>query len=299
MELTALRQFVVIAEAGHITRAAQQLGVTQPALSAMLKKLEAEVGAPLLDRIGRGVLLTDAGKVFLEHAQVAVRRADEAVASVRELIGLESGSIRIGGGATAVAHLLPSVVSAVRKAHPALRFYVREAGSRAVADAVLSGELDLGIVTMPISGPGTGDLMAVATIQDELMLIVPEEHELADQDAYTWSIIREDPLVLFEHGSAVRNIIDHASRESGVSLNVVMEVRSTETIERMVEAGIGPGFISRFALGDKRGLICKDGRLFRALAVVRRRDRIPSAASAVFERMLIAEFAAYSSRSER
>lgn len=297
MELTALRQFVVIAEAGHITRAAQQLGVTQPALSAMLKKLEAEVGAPLLDRIGRGVLLTDAGKVFLEHAQVAVRRADEAVASVRELIGLESGSIRIGGGATAVAHLLPSVVSAVRKAHPALRFYVREAGSRAVADAVLSGELDLGIVTMPISGPGTDDLMAVATIEDELMLIVPEEHDLADQDAYTWSGIREDPLVLFEHGSAVRNIIDHASRESGVSLNVVMEVRSTETIERMVEAGIGPGFISRFALGDKRGLICKDGRLFRALAVVRRRDRIPSAASAVFERMLIAEFAAYSSGS--
>ncbi len=297
MELTALRQFVVIAEAGHITRAAQQLGVTQPALSAMLKKLEAEVGAPLLDRIGRGVLLTDAGKVFLEHAQVAVRRADEAVASVRELIGLESGSIRIGGGATAVAHLLPSVVSAVRKAHPALRFYVREAGSRAVADAVLSGELDLGIVTMPISGPGTDDLMAVATIEDELMLIVPEEHDLADQDAYTWSGIREDPLVLFEHGSAVRNIIDHASRESGVPLNVVMEVRSTETIERMVEAGIGPGFISRFALGDKRGLICRDGRLFRELAVVRRRDRIPSAASAVFERMLIAEFAAYSSGS--
>ena len=297
MELTALRQFVVIAEAGHITRAAQQLGVTQPALSAMLKKLEAEVGAPLLDRIGRGVLLTDAGKVFLEHAQVAVRRADEAVASVRELIGLESGSIRIGGGATAVAHLLPSVVSAVRKAHPALRFYVREAGSRAVADAVLSGELDLGIVTMPISGPGTDDLMAVATIEDELMLIVPEEHDLADQDAYTWSGIREDPLVLFEHGSVVRNIIDHASRESGVPLNVVMEVRSTETIERMVEAGIGPGFISRFALGDKRGLICRDGRLFRELAVVRRRDRIPSAASAVFERMLIAEFAAYSSGS--
>lgn len=297
MELTALRQFVVIAEAGHITRAAQQLGVTQPALSAMLKKLEAEVGAPLLDRIGRGVLLTDAGKVFLEHAQVAVRRADEAVASVRELIGLESGSIRIGGGATAVAHLLPSVVSAVRKAHPALRFYVREAGSRAVADAVLSGELDLGIVTMPISGPGTDDLMAVATIEDELMLIVPEEHDLADQDAYTWSGIREDPLVLFEHGSAVRNIIDHASRESGVPLNVVMEVRSTETIERMVEAGIGPGFISRFALGDKRGLMCRDGRLFRELAVVRRRDRIPSAASAVFERMLIAEFAAYSSGS--
>ncbi len=299
MELTALRQFVVIAESGHITRAAQRLGVSQPALSAMLKKLEAEVGAPLLDRTGRGVLLTAAGRVFLEHAQASVRRADEAVTSVRELIGLESGSIRIGGGATAVAHLLPSVVSAVRRAHPALRFYVREAGSRAVADAVLSGELDLGIVTTPITGPGSDDLMAVAAIQDELMLVVPSDHELADQSSYTWSSICEDPLVLFEHGSAVRNIIDHASRDSGVSLNVVMEVRSTETIERMVEAGIGPGFISRFALGDKRGLICRDGRLFRELAVVRRRDRVPSAASAVFEKVLIAELSAYSPQSLR
>ena len=228
-----------------------------------------------------------------------MRRADEAVTSVRELIGLESGSIRIGGGATAVAHLLPSVVSAVRRAHPALRFYVREAGSRAVADAVLSGELDLGIVTTPITGPGSDDLMAVAAIQDELMLVVPSDHELADQSSYTWSSICEDPLVLFEHGSAVRNIIDHASRDSGVSLNVVMEVRSTETIERMVEAGIGPGFISRFALGDKRGLICRDGRLFRELAVVRRRDRVPSAASAVFEKVLIAELSAYSPQSLR
>ncbi len=299
MELTALRQFVVIAESEHITRAAQRLGVSQPALSAMLKKLEAEVGAPLLDRTGRGVLLTAAGRVFLEHAQASVRRADEAVTSVRELIGLESGSIRIGGGATAVAHLLPSVVSAVRRAHPALRFYVREAGSRAVTDAVLTGELDLGIVTTPITGPGSDDLMAVAAIQDELMLVVPSDHELADQSSYTWSSICEDPLVLFEHGSAVRNIIDHASRDSGVSLNVVMEVRSTETIERMVEAGIGPGFISRFALGDKRGLICRDGRLFRELAVVRRRDRVPSAASAVFEKVLIAELSAYSPQSLR
>lgn len=291
MELTALRQFVAIAEEGHITRAAQRLGVTQPALSAMVKKLESEVGAALLDRTGRGVELTAAGRVFFEHAQAAVRRADQAVASVRELEGLESGSIRVGGGATAVAHLLPRVVSAVRRAYPALRFYVREAGSRAVAEAVVSGELDLGIVTMPLQGPAASELMSVASIEDELLLIVPEGHRLSGLDRYAWSDLSGEPMVLFEDGSAVRGIIDHASREAGVSLSVVMEVRSTETIERMVGAGIGPGLVSRFALGDKRGLICSDGRLFRALAVVRRRDRVPSAASAVFERVLLSEWA--------
>src|SRR3954468_16522852 len=132
-----------------MTRASRVLGVTQPALSAMLRKLEAEVGAELLHRTGRGVELTEAGRVFLVHAEDTVRRAEGAVRAVREVVGLERGSIRVGGGATATTYLLPRVVSAVRTAHPGLRFYVREAGSSAVAAAVLAGERDLGIVTMP------------------------------------------------------------------------------------------------------------------------------------------------------
>src|SRR5882672_4791553 len=100
MELTPLRYFRAIAATGHMTRAAQSLGVTQPALSAMLKKLEAEVGAELFHRSGRGVELTDAGQLFLTYCGEAVRAADGAVKAVRELVGLERGSIRIGGGAT-------------------------------------------------------------------------------------------------------------------------------------------------------------------------------------------------------
>ncbi|MEM1071426.1 MAG: LysR family transcriptional regulator [Planctomycetota bacterium] len=289
MELTALRQFVVIAEMGHLTRAAERLGVTQPALSAMVKKLESEVGAALLDRTGKGVALTEAGRVFLEHAEASVRRADEAVASVRELVGLEAGSIRVGGGATAVAHLLPSVVSAVRREHPALRFYVREAGSLAVTEAVISGELDLGVVTTPIAGVGVGELMTVATVDDELLLIAPPGHALVDRKSYRWAELAGEPVVAFEAGSAVRGVIDETADAHGVSLDVVMEVRSLETIERMVSAGVGIGFVSRLALGGGvRGLTCRDGKLVRELAVVRRRDRVPSPAAAIFERVLLA-----------
>ncbi len=289
MELTALRQFVVIAEMGHLTRAAERLGVTQPALSAMVKKLEGEVGAALLDRTGKGVALTEAGRVFLEHAEASVRRADEAVASVRELVGLEAGSIRVGGGATAVAHLLPSVVSAVHAEHPSLRFYVREAGSRAVAEAVISGELDLGIVTTPVVGVGAGELMSVGSLRDELMLIVPRGHRLDGRRSFRWRELNSEAVVAFEVDSAVRTVIDHAANVSEVVLDVVMEVRSLETIQRMVAAGVGIGFVSRLALaGDEaRGLTCRDGRLHRELAVVRRRDRVPSPAAAVFERVLL------------
>lgn len=289
MELTALRQFVVIAEMGHLTRAAERLGVTQPALSAMVKKLEGEVGAALFDRTGKGVALTEAGRVFLEHAEASVRRADEAVASVRELVGLEAGSIRVGGGATAVAHLMPGVVSEVRREHPALRFYVREAGSLAVAEAVISGELDLGIVTMPVAGVGAGELLSVRSFTDELLLIVPEGHRLAGRRSFRWSDVDGEAVVAFEAGSAVRTVIDEAAKSAGVSVEVVMEVRSLETIQRMVAAGVGIGFVSRLALADDvaRGLTCRDGRLVRELSVVRRRDRVPSPAAAVFERVLL------------
>lgn len=294
MELTPLRYFRVIAMTGHMTRAAQTLGVTQPALSAMLKKLEAEVGTDLLHRMGRGVALTEAGRTFLAFANEAVLAAEAGQKAVRELVGLERGSIRVGGGATAITYLLPPVVSRVRKQHPGLRFFIREAGSSAVAAAVLSGELDLGIITLPLKLPGSGDLMTIPLVEDELRLIVPPGHPLRAggrtekaRAGFRWKDVEGQPFVAFEAGSAVRGVIDHESAAAGVSLNVVMELRSIEGIKQMVAAGIGAGLVSRFALKEGEGLTCRDGRISRALAIVRRRDRVPSAAGAEFERVLL------------
>lgn len=312
VELTPLRYFVAIARAGHMTRAAETLGVTQPALSAALKKLEEEVGAPLLHRTGRGVALTEAGAVFLEHAQDAVGRAEAGTRAVRELLGLQRGSIRIGGGATATSYLLPRVVSAVRRAHPGLRFFVREAGSNAVAAAVLSGELDLGIVTLPITHAGAGELVETALVDDDLRLITPPGHPFNSKsqmaggksggrdraperrpDGFRWRDLEGESVVGFEAGTAVRAVVDRAAGHAHVALNYVMELRSIESIKQMVAAGIGVGFVSRFALddgdGDGAGLVCRDGRLSRRLSIVRRADRVPGPAAARFEEELIAQ----------
>ncbi len=354
MELTPLRQFRAIALAGHMTRAARALGVSQPALSAMLKKLEREVGAPLLDRTGRGVELTEAGRAFLAHAEDALRRVDAGVQAVREIAGLEAGSIRIGGGATAVTYLLPPVVSAVRRAHPGLRFYVRETGSAAVAAAVVSGELDLGIVTLPVAAGVAGELVATPLVEDELRLIVPggrggrgvnakgakgskvlagsradvatgrivatsararsgrdamrgpspqeaaSKHSrpfeafasFALRSEFYWRDLAGVAVVAFEAGTAVRALVDEAAKKAGVSLDVVMELRSIESIKSMVAAGIGVGFVSRFALragdGFGDGAASSESRLSRTLAIVRRKDRRASAAVGVFERQLSA-----------
>ncbi|MFG0275765.1 MAG: LysR family transcriptional regulator [Phycisphaerales bacterium] len=284
MELTPLRYFKAIAEAGHMTRAAEALGVSQPALSAMLKKLEAEAGADLLHRTGRGVALTEAGRIFLAKAEEAIRAADEAVAQVRELVGLERGSIRLGGGATALTYLLPPVVSRFRVAHPNLRFFVREAGSRAVAEAVLSGELDLGLVTLPVDVPGRDDLLVLPWVEDELRLITPPGHAMGARKSFRWKDLAGEPMVGFEAGSAVRAVIDKAASEHGVALSVVMELRSIESIKHMVAAGIGVGLVSRHALpGQRAGATCRDGAIRRTLAIIRRRDRMPSPGAAAFE----------------
>lgn len=289
MELTPLKQFREIARAGHMTRAARTLGVSQPALSAMLKKLEAEVGAALLHRTGRGVELTEAGRVFLDAAEGALRGVEAGVEAVRQVAGLERGSIRIGGGATATTYLLPPVVSLVRRRRPGIRFYVREAGSSATVAAVLSGELDLGIVTMPVreASGRKPELFATRLVEDELRLIVPRGHRLEGSRGFRWRDLAGERVVAFEAGTAVREVIDRAAGAAGVSLDVVMELRSIEGIKGMVRAGIGVGFVSRFAIGPGEGLTCREGRLARVLAIVRRSDRPPGPAAGEFERELV------------
>lgn len=271
-----------------MTRAARELGLSQPALSAMLKKLEAELGAELFHRSGRGLELSEAGKVFLVHCNEALRAADAGIDAVREVAGLERGSIRIGGGATATSYLLPSVVRTARKRFPEVRFFVREAGSTQVARAVLEGELDFGIVTLPISLPEADRLVRIPLTDDELRLIAPPRSEIGGAGGtFRFRDLSGVSIVGFEAGSAVRDVIDRAAAKVGVTLNYAMELRSIEAITRMVSAGIGMGFVSRFALPAGGGLSCADGALKRTLAIVRLRGKTPRGAPEEFEKLLM------------
>jgi DNA-binding transcriptional LysR family regulator len=288
MELRTMTQMVAIASHGHMTRAAQELGVSQPALSAALRKLEAEMGAALFHRTGHGVELTEAGRVFMEHAKITLRAAEQTTQAVRSLVGLETGSIKVGAGATATGYLLPRAIQAVRDEYPGLRFSIREAGSSSVAQGVISGELDLGIVTLPMDQPREEELMVVREIRDELRLIVPPGHRLDGKRNFAWKDLQGEAVVAFEAGSAVRSLIDSAASEEGVSLEVVMELRSIESIVQMVNAQIGVGFVSKFGLPEKAGVRARGGGLMRTLGVIRRRDRFPSPAVGAFERALLA-----------
>ncbi len=285
MELTPLKTFLVVADLGHVTRAAHALHLTQPAVSAQLAKLEDEVGERLFDRTPKGVVLTQAGLLFRQFVEDGLGRIDAGRRALKELAGLESGRLSIGGGATATTYLLPRLLGTFHATHPGVRLFVREQGSRGVLDAVESGELDVGVVTLP-------DVRARAIelrpwIDDELRLLVPKDSKLARRRTFQWKELDGAAFVGFEAGSAVRTLIDDHLRSVGVAVDVVMELRSIESIKQMVAAGIGAAFVSRHALGaHDHALDARDGNPSRQLAIATRSDRTLSAAAATFLSLL-------------
>ena len=285
MELTPLKTFLVVADLGHVTRAARALHLTQPAVSAQLAKLEEEVGERLFDRTPKGVVLTQAGVLFQQFVEDGLGRIDAGRRALKELAGLERGRLSIGGGATATTYLLPRVLGDFHASHPGVRLFVREQGSRGVLDAVESGELDVGVVTLPDTALTSVELRP--WIDDELRLLVPRDGKLARRRTFQWKELDGMPFVGFEAGSAVRALIDDHLRAAGVAVDVVMELRSIESIKQMVAAGIGAAFVSRHALSrGEHALDARGGNPSRRLAIATRSDRTPSPAAATFLSLL-------------
>lgn len=283
MDLAALRSFVVLAQLGNVTRAAEQLGLTQPAVSNQLARLEGELTQRLFDRTPQGLQLTAAGELLRGFVEEALERLSAGRLAVAELAGLASGALGVGGGATATTYLLPPLLGTYHARYPEIQLFVREEGSEAVSAAVARGELDLGIVTLPVHAPARPPLVVEPWANDELVLIVPRRSPLAKQQAFTWEDLDGEPLVLFQAGSSVRSLIDRRLATAGIEVQIVMELRSIESIKQMVRQGIGAAFVSRFALDRRtRGLRCEDQPLHRQLGLVYREDRSLSPAAEAF-----------------
>ncbi len=289
MDTDVLRNFLTLAQSGNMTRAAAALHLTQPALSGQLKRLEDELGATLFHRQGRGLTLTPAGETFRRHAGDALDALTAGRQALGSLGALASGTLAIGGGATSTTCLLPGIIKDFHRRHPGIRFTIREAPSRTIVEAVLGGELDLGFVTLPVPANLAAARLAVEPwLVDELVLLVPRHHPLAAKTKdgrkrrFQWADLHNQPLIAFESGSAVRQLLDRRLAEHAVSPSVVMELRSIATIAGMVEAGIGLGFVSSLADGAGLGLRAADKALSRQLALVERKDRTRSAALAAF-----------------
>lgn len=262
--LDDLRHLVRVIEHGTFTAAARHAHLSQPGLTAAIRRLEQQVGTRLLARGRHGASLTAAGAAFLPRARAAIAAFDDGVRAAREIDGLDAGEVRLGAGATVCTYLLPPVIAAFRRAHPAINFVLRESTTDEALDGLARGELDLVIVTTK-----GGDRW----ITDQLVLIAPPGQDVASA-----------PFVTFRRGATSRELLDRHFPGA----RVVMELGSIAAVKANVRAGVGIALVSAHAVREDvaagRLALVDDRRtpIARPLRIVHRGlDRLPPAAAAL------------------
>jgi DNA-binding transcriptional LysR family regulator len=241
MEIRQLRAFVAIAEMGTFTAGAEKVHVTQSAISMQIRQLEAETGVQLFVRAPRRVLLTEAGERMLAHARNILREHDAALLEMSEIAGTERGRLRIGSASANISsESLPPVLKALRERHPQMEIFVKTGTSEALVQQILSGELDMALVSLPVEARGIKTEMLM---RDSLVAIVCPEHTLATRRVVSAYMLASEKLILGERGGNTRRIIEQFFAEAGVRPNVSMELNRLAAIKRMVEACMGVGIV--------------------------------------------------------
>ncbi len=287
MDLLLLRSFLAVAEHRTITRAARALGLTQPALTRRLQLLEEDIGASLFERSRRGMSLTDAGRLVADEARALVTRYASLQEQVRARTSLETGVVRIGGGATAVSFVVPQAIARFQKQYPGVRFHVREVGSREVEADVREERIELGIVTLPVH---SREFEVVPLRRDRIVLVAAPDHPLARRRRVDVKDLAGHAFVGFEAGSAIRQLIDTALREADVEVNVQMELRSIAATLEMVAHTQSLAFVSQLGVeGRDTGVEVVEVRgltIHRRLAVISKLGRPLSPAARAFSALL-------------
>ncbi|MCW2485010.1 LysR family transcriptional regulator [Candidatus Symbiopectobacterium sp. NZEC127] len=273
--LDQLVTYKLVIQRGSFTSAATALGISQPAVSLQIRQLEQALHVRLIERTGRGVRPTAAGLALLDHCdhiENAVNAALHAVAQHQQDI---SGTVMLGTGATACIHLLPTLLCQLQKAYPRLSIGVRTGNTQHIVRAVEENSIDLGLVTLPVSGRS---LSVTPVIKDEFVAIVQAD-STGDIRTLTPKVFAEQPLIAFETGSHTRQLIDDWLHAEGKTTNPIMALGSIEAIKRMVSAGLGYSIVPSMSVmtpADKAGLSVYplEPRLHRTLGIVMRQDKV-------------------------
>ncbi|WP_313454210.1 LysR family transcriptional regulator [Brevundimonas sp.] len=244
MTLERLRIFVAVAERDHVTAAARALNLTQSAVSNALAALEAEHQVRLFDRVGRGVALNATGRAFLPEAKAVLARAAAAEAALADLSALRRGRLAVFASQTIASYWLPRRLVDFHTAHPGVELDVQIGNTREVAQAVLNGAAEIGLVEGVVDAPA---LTQVQVGSDRLAVVVTPDHPWAFAKRLSAGDLIESSWVLREPGSGTRSSLEAALREAGVNpadLPVAMTLPANEAVLAAAEAGAGATALS-------------------------------------------------------
>ena len=272
--LRQLHVFQSVAGTRNFSRTGDAVGLTQPAVSRCITELEAQLGLTLLNRTTREVTQTDAGQRQSARLPRVLEDLENTLLDVREMATERRGRVRVASSPTLSANLMLDCIAQAHSALPGLELVLLDRIQTAVLASVLSGEVDFGVVI----DPGERETLACETILTEpFCLACPPGHRLARKRQVRWADLQGEALVLLDHESGSRRLIDRALAEHSVQCTVAQEVGHPTTIFRMLDAGLGISVIPTLAIPPEglpqlavRPLL---PRINREIMLVHRRNR--------------------------
>ena len=284
MDFDQLVTFLEVAKLGSFSRAGQKVFRSQSAVSAQIRQLEQEYGDRLLDRSGKVVRLTPAGRVLFAYGERLLKLRDESLLAVADQGAMPRGTLVIGANEATCLYVLPEVFAEYCRLYPGVQISIYRNFSYKIIEKLEIGQIDVGIVTLPVKSPS---LKVHAIFRDQLMLMVSPQSPLAKHKLVPVSEIAKHPLLLPKTGYT-RQLMDKLFRPYNSHLHVSMELPSIGMIKSFVAAGLGVSLISssfardEVSAGRVKLIGLQDVELWRELGLVYRRDRTLPRATTTF-----------------
>lgn len=252
MNIRDLAYFVAVADLAHFGQAAERCCVSQPTLSGQIKKLETELGVPLLERTNRRVMLTAAGKEILRSARLILGEVDTIRMAAKSQSDPLAGNFRLGAFPTLGPYVFPNLVSEVRAKLPNLCLILIEEKTSILTQKLLDGELDAALLALPVHDP---HFECQHLFDDEFLLAVSTDHELAGHDCVEQNALTDHRLLLLEEGHCLRDQALEICQLQGVNEEQEFRATGLETLRQMVKAGTGITFMPKIAIqSDESGI---------------------------------------------
>ncbi len=284
MDFDQLTTFMEVAKLGSFSRAGQKVFRSQSAVSAQIRQLEQEYGDRLLDRSGKDVTFTPAGRVLFAYAERLLQMRDESLLAVADQGASPRGTLSIGANEATCLYVLPDVFAKFSSLYPGVQISIYRNFSYKIVEKLENGALDVGIVTLPVK---SSSLKTHAIYRDQLMVMVSPQNPLAKHDVVSVADVAKQPLLLPKTGYS-RRLMDKLFRPYASQLQIRMELPSVGMIKSFVAAGLGVSLISasfardQVLAGRVKLIGIQDEELWRELGVAYRRDRTLTRATSTF-----------------
>jgi DNA-binding transcriptional LysR family regulator len=236
MDIKQLQYFIEVAKYNSFTKAAEQLFITQPTISKMIKNLEDELGVVLFDRSRKKLILTDAGRIIYEQALLVDKAFHNLESEMDNLFGLKKGHIRIGLPPIFDPRLFPKLVGSFHEKYPAITFELMEDGSKKIEEEVANHELDIGVVVLPTNNDV---FQYFSFMEEDLRLIVHPKHPLATLEEVNLSELSKESFIIFNKDFVLHDRIISSCNQAGFNPHIISESSQWSFIEEMVSCKLG------------------------------------------------------------